>query len=220
MDSEFRYSVVVPAFNPGTDLDTAIESIVSQSVLPSELVVVDDGSERPIRLPVEINGISIVLVRQENRGYGGALNTGIRHASEAMVAFLDHDDEWFENKTELQLQEVAKGYKVVCGGTLIVDERKTPPATKLVSNSRVFGACLFSRDVFETVGPLPEGPTTGEPFDWWSRFMDLNEEVGHVSSPVLKRRIHGSNLGLRNPQSSSTFLIQRVREHHQKRQER
>jgi len=84
-------SIVIPCYNQAHFLPEAIESALSQTHRPVEVIVVDDGSpdnaaEVVARYP------HVRYVRQENRGLGGARNTGFRVSKGEYILFLDADD--------------------------------------------------------------------------------------------------------------------------------
>ena len=84
-------SIVIPCYNQAHFLPEAIESALSQTHRPIEVIVVDDGSpdnaaEVVARYP------HVRYVRQENRGLGGARNTGFRVSKGEYILFLDADD--------------------------------------------------------------------------------------------------------------------------------
>jgi glycosyltransferase involved in cell wall biosynthesis len=84
-------SVVIPCYNQAHFLPEAIESALSQTHRPMEVIAVDDGSldntaEVVARYP------EVRCVRQENRGLGGARNSGFRVSKGEYVLFLDADD--------------------------------------------------------------------------------------------------------------------------------
>ena len=98
-------SVVIPAFNRPNALRRALGSIASQTMLPLEVIVCDDGSEPDLRLVVESfqqKGISLQYLRIENSG-GPARprNIAIEAASGTWVAFLDSDDWWTADRLEI-----------------------------------------------------------------------------------------------------------------------
>jgi glycosyltransferase involved in cell wall biosynthesis len=209
-----RYSLVMAALNPPPpEIAAAINSALQQDIPPSEIVIIDDGSEKPLSLEGLFDNANIKVHRQRNSGYGSAINAGIRLASHPILSFLDHDDLWCAGKSRYQLEEISRGSDVVMGSTEIVDERLTPPSSRVVGDSRVFGACMFKKSVFDEVGLFIEDARTGEPLEWWSRFDEKSLRASSVPRTVLRRRIHGSNLGLRDPASSSADLIHRVRQH-------
>jgi len=86
-------TVVIPAYNREAIVGRAVLSALTQMPHPAaEVIVVDDGStdgtaEVAARLGARV-------IRQQNKGEGGARNTGIEAATSTWLAFLDSDDEW------------------------------------------------------------------------------------------------------------------------------
>ena len=92
----------------------ALDSIIAQTYRDIEIIVVDDSpadySERDaVRLAIikrqsENPDISIKYIAHEkNMGACVARNTGLDAANGEYVAYLDDDDEWLENKLEVQV---------------------------------------------------------------------------------------------------------------------
>ena len=102
-------SVVIPAYNREATVLTAIRTVLWQTLPPTEVIVVDDGSTDGTAAAVEALGDPRVrLVRQANGGAAAARNTGIREASCEWVAFQDSDDEWLATKLERQFAAHAR----------------------------------------------------------------------------------------------------------------
>ena len=103
--------IVIPAYNGEEFIESAIISVMRQTVSPAKLIVVNDGStdgtatkvkqifSQQSHLPIRL-----VLCEQENRGLSAARNAGIRESDSEFIAFLDADDEWLPNKLEKQYQ--------------------------------------------------------------------------------------------------------------------
>lgn len=87
-------SVIVPAHNVAYCLGRCIESILSQSQPPGEIIVVNDGSVDATGDVARSFGNRIVYLEQDNRGPSAARNAGLRIAGGEYVAFLDADDYW------------------------------------------------------------------------------------------------------------------------------
>jgi glycosyltransferase involved in cell wall biosynthesis len=87
-------SVVIPAYNQGQYLGLAIKSVLSQTYSQNEIIVVDDGSTDDSREVVSQFGYQVRYIWQENKGLGGARNTGIGAARGEFIGFLDADDHW------------------------------------------------------------------------------------------------------------------------------
>jgi glycosyltransferase involved in cell wall biosynthesis len=93
-------SVVIPTYNRATLLARAIESALGQTVMPAEVLVVDDGSTDHTRHVIAGFGSRVRYLFQENAGVSVARNTGVREASADWVAFLDSDDVWASDYLE------------------------------------------------------------------------------------------------------------------------
>jgi glycosyltransferase involved in cell wall biosynthesis len=94
-------SVLIATHDRPLDLRRAIASVFGQTLLPAELVVVDDGSTPPVSLEglAVPEGLALRLIRNaQPSGPARARNTGIAAARGAWIAFLDDDDEFRPDK--------------------------------------------------------------------------------------------------------------------------
>lgn len=90
-----RVSVIVPVYNKAKYLKRCIDSILNQSFVGLELIIVDDGStDDSLKIIDAIEDPRIRVITQENAGPGAARNRGIENARGDLLAFLDADDEW------------------------------------------------------------------------------------------------------------------------------
>lgn len=88
-------TVVIPTFRRPEILPRAIKSVLSQTLVPAQVIVVDDGSgDHTSEVARTFPGVT--LLQQENAGPPSARNLGLRHATGKYVVSLDHDDEWDE----------------------------------------------------------------------------------------------------------------------------
>ena len=97
---EFRFSVIIPAYNCGRFLAEALESVLAQTLPAHEVIVVDDGSTDDTPAVAARFGERILYHRQSNRGVSAARNVGIDRATGDWLAFLDADDVWEREKLE------------------------------------------------------------------------------------------------------------------------
>jgi glycosyltransferase involved in cell wall biosynthesis len=95
-------SVVVPAFNAGSYVATALDSALAQTDPCFEVIVVDDGSTDQTREIVRGYRPRVRLIEQENEGPAAARNLLLAKARGKYVAFLDADDLWLPDKLERQ----------------------------------------------------------------------------------------------------------------------
>ena len=98
-----QVSVIIPAYNAGPYLRTAIDSVLAQTLADVEIIVVDDGSNDDTANIAASFGERVRLLRQDNAGVSAARNRGIEAARADFVAFLDADD-WYLLPTKLASQ--------------------------------------------------------------------------------------------------------------------
>ena len=92
-----QISVVIPLYNKEAEIERTLMSVINQSLMPREIIVVDDGStdssadivRRIIERHPEHN---IRLISQPNAGVSAARNRGIEEATGEYIALLDGDD--------------------------------------------------------------------------------------------------------------------------------
>jgi len=100
-------SVVIPTYNSSHTLARALDSVYGQSLLPREIIVVDDGSddkEQSAKIAASYgDGISVRFIpMEENQGPSSARNVGIAASQCRYLAFLDSDDVWYKDKIAIQ----------------------------------------------------------------------------------------------------------------------
>lgn len=101
-------SVVMPCYRCTRTLARAVASVAAQTSLPTEVILVDDGSADGTRaLMQELannyppDWVKLVL-QDQNTGAASARNAGWAVARQAYIAFLDSDDAWHPQKIEIQ----------------------------------------------------------------------------------------------------------------------
>jgi len=107
-------SVIIPTYNRRRQVLEALASVQAQTLAPSEIVVVDDGSTDDTEDHLSKLGGEIRYIRTENRGVSSARNHGIRMAKGEWIAFLDSDDEWDPSKLARQISCVKRTGSKVC----------------------------------------------------------------------------------------------------------
>ena len=99
-------SVIIPSHNVRDFVGQAIESVLDQTELPSQILVVDDSTDDSADVisayERQTQG-QVQLIRVEPCNVSQARNVGLDRATGSFVAFLDADDVWLEQKTARQL---------------------------------------------------------------------------------------------------------------------
>ena len=108
------FSVVIPAYNCADVIEDAINSVCKQSVKEyiGEIIVINDGStDDTLNVLEQCKSkfeIPIVILNQQNSAVSKARNEGVKKANYDWIAFLDSDDEWFDDKIERQVDIIKK----------------------------------------------------------------------------------------------------------------
>lgn len=89
---ENKFSVIIPSYNRAATLGRAIRSVLSQTVVAWEIILVDDGSTDATRELLR-SFPQVFYHYEENSGVSSARNTGAKLATGEWLIFLDSDDE-------------------------------------------------------------------------------------------------------------------------------
>jgi GT2 family glycosyltransferase len=110
-------TAVVPVYIRVKYLEECLRSIVKQTRPPEEILVVDDGSPKPIEpflRALDFFDRLTLLRLPRNRGIAGARNAAMQAAKGYWLAYLDSDDRWHPRKLEIQLAYLEQHPE--CGG--------------------------------------------------------------------------------------------------------
>lgn len=102
-------SVVIPCFNGAQYLGEAIQSALTQTYPPVEIIVVDDGSEDNSAEIAESFGPPVRVLRQANSGESVARNKAWELTTGDWIALLDADDRWLPEKLARQIALIDAG---------------------------------------------------------------------------------------------------------------
>ena len=117
-----KISIIIPAYNVEEYLEKCLESIISQNFDKVEIIIVDDGStDKSLQIAKEYQKKypeKTRVISQENKGQGGARNTGI------YLLFVDSDDTIKSGMLETLYTEMEKSNAdIVLFGFEYVDEK-------------------------------------------------------------------------------------------------
>lgn len=125
MSMNASVSVVIPCYNAEKTIERTLDSVLTQSLLPYEIIIVDDKSTdkscQVIKNYIEKckDQIKIILIEQkDNAGPAKARNTGWDYANGEYIAFLDADDSWYSQKIEFQYSYMRENPDVSLTGHL------------------------------------------------------------------------------------------------------
>lgn len=196
---KIRTSAIITAFNSEKYIREALESVLRQTLSPDEIILIDDGSTDKTREVVSFCK-DIKYFFQENQGPGAARNRGISEASGDFVAFLDADDIWCPQKTEIQnavfqndsAAQIVGGYAKNFWSPEFSKKEEFAEAPGFLPS-----ALLIRKKIFEKVGLFRTDVRVGEFVDWFGRVEEADLNFKMLPELVLLRRLHDNNLGTR-----------------------
>ena len=198
-----KVTVVIPTYNRGYVLERAINSVLNQSFIVHELLIVDDGStDNTSDVLRYYDNIPLVkVITTENRGVSAARNIAIKQAEGEWIALLDSDDEWLTHKLEVQMAFLKENshLPLVHGEEIWIRNGKRVNQRKIHQKfgghifQRCLPLCLISpsasvirKDVLEELGYFDEEFEVCEDYDLWLKLTSLYE-VGFIEDPVITK---------------------------------
>ena len=199
-------SVVIPTLNRCSLLQRAIESVLKQTLVPSEIIVVDNGSTDDTKKMVCSLYPNINYLTEEKSGVSAARNKGIKIAKSDWIAFLDSDDIWESEKLEKQLisyinhkteiRFIHTNETWIRNGKFLNQMKKHQKSGGNLFNNSLKLCCIspsssmIRKKVFEDHGFFDEKLKVCEDYDMWIR-ITAKEEVAYLSEPLVIK--HGGH---------------------------
>ena len=215
-------AVIVPVRDCERYVNEAVDSLLAQTALPREIVVVDDGSTDGTPDVLARYGDPVRVVRQEPLGQFAAANRGIEVSTAPVLAFLDADDLYPPDSLAVRLARLLAddAPDAVIGGMLqFVSPEFGPDAAARFrfdpepAHAEMFQARLIHRAAFERVGPVLTDWATSANLEWASRARAAGVRTVTVPEVVVRRRLHGNNVSITRGAQKQRDLLRLVREH-------
>ncbi len=104
-------SVIMPVYNAGKYIEQAINSILNQTFIDYEFIIIDDGSEdNSVEIIKSFDDSRIKFYQKEKKGIVEQLNFGIEKSTAYLIARMDADDISLPDRLETQFKHL-KGNK-------------------------------------------------------------------------------------------------------------
>ena len=195
--------MVLPARDRATMLGRALASVHAQTLQPSEIIVVDDGSLDDTAAVARSAGSTVVAL-PTSLGPGLARNAGILATQAPWVAFLDSDDEWTETHLELLLTHAGSASLVtapaldssgrIWGNPTGATVTLTPTGLLVPGDAVVTSGTMVRRDALLDVGMFQSLPRA-EDLQLWLRLLDKFEGKA-TAIPTVRYHRHTHQVSL------------------------
>jgi glycosyltransferase involved in cell wall biosynthesis len=194
-------SIVIAVYNGARTLGPTLTSVVRQTCPPGEVIVVDDGSTDASSEIAADFGPQIRVLRCAHRGEASALNVGLAEAKGELLAFVDADDLWDDQKLAQQSAALASDLSIEAVFGRVVqfidmDCRITKPEEIKEKSMGFVGVCktsmLIRRASFDRVGLFNAAAIAAFP-EWYARAVGSEIRFKCLESVVAFRRIHRDN---------------------------
>lgn len=192
--------------NYGRFLEQAIKSVLAQTFVDFELIIIDDGSVDDSREIIERYAPheKVITIFQKNKGLNVTNNVAIRAATGKYLMRLDADDFLDENALSVMSGVLDRNSHV---GMVFPDYYHTDEAGNILEVVRrhdfgnvelmdqpAHGACTMVRlQCLKEIGGYDESYKCQDGWDLWVRFVE-HFQVQNVNLPLFYYRQHGKSL--------------------------
>lgn len=203
-----RLAVLMSVRNGTSHLSSAIESILSQSVLDFHFIVVDDGStDDSYRLCADyaIRDPRIRLYRRTPQGLTASLNFGLQQTEAEFIARMDADDVSHPARLASQIRYLNDHPKVAAAGTFVQVIDATGSAVSqwemanthdsmlwrlALGNVIAHPSVIFRRSAVLEIGGYDPSIKRAQDYDLWTRLVMGGWKLGNVPEVLLYYRKH------------------------------
>jgi glycosyltransferase involved in cell wall biosynthesis len=216
-------SVIIPTYNCGEYLQKALASVLEQSGVSIEVVLVDSSTDDSCASIAKRADSRVRYMFQESRGVSSARNLGIQHAQGEFIAFQDADDEWLPEKLSLQISAFQRfpdaglvfTDTMMFRGEEVVQDSMSKHMLKtwcqthgsevpgwyygslyaqlLINDCMNTSSVMLRRKVLEQCGTFDEQFKIGEDYDLWLRIA-RNHPIVYLDRVCCKYRVREDGL--------------------------
>ena len=217
MISKPKVSIIIPVYNGSNYLEEAIDSALAQTYENIEIIVVNDGSndKGATEQIARSYGKKIKYYHKENGGVATALNLGIKKMTGEYFSWLSHDDLYYQDKIEKQIDFLAKlNYKKIflySNYSILRDGQITPVVhnhemlTRKPKYSMLRGCVngittLIPKAILDEMGKFDEQLLCTQDYDYWRR-IEAKYDFVHMEDVLSITRLHSEQDSVVSPKA-------------------
>ena len=201
-----KVTVIMPNFNGAEYIGVAIESILLQTFIDFELIVIDDAStDKSLEIIRSYNDQRIkLLCNNTNLGVAESRNKGLRESQGEYIAFLDSDDYSYPSRLaeQLHFMEINQDFGMIGSSVEVIDGNgessgevwEYPEPYYKIPSILLFKNYFAQSAVFARKSSFPEGFyqsqfQVAQDYDLWVRIAK-NSKVWNLPKVLVKYRSH------------------------------
>jgi glycosyltransferase involved in cell wall biosynthesis len=223
-------SVIMPVYNSGKYLETAIESILSQTFISFEFIIIDDGSTDNSRYLLKKYSIADkrirVILNKQNLGNYPSRNKGMSVAKGEFIAVMDSDDIAYPERFDYQINFFRENPESVMVGSqvMLIDPegrdlglKPDIPLTHKAINKKLLDglwgvihpSVIMRKDAVDELGGYRERFRSCADHDLYLRLSEIGK-IANMPEVLLSYRQHYSSMTINtSDQQHNLYYIKR-----------
>ncbi|PLT27800.1 glycosyltransferase family 2 protein [Peribacillus deserti] len=208
-------SVIMAVYNGETNVKKALDSVLAQTYMTLEIIVINDGStDSTLSILEQINDSRVRVINlDENQGAANALNIGISETQGDWIAIQDADDISYPARIEEQVNYIHLYPDIVGIGSLVkcifgntnkenrrASRRRNTAVSREEIRKNMYWICpfthssvMFSKTAFLEVGGYDTSLNIAYDYDLWLKLIEKGD-MAKVPKILLDYSIHPGSL--------------------------
>lgn len=195
---KFDITIIVPTFKAESTIADCLTSILGQSDVSVEIIVVDGASpDATVSIAKSFASSNLVIISERDKGIYDAINKGVLHARGALIGVLGADDIYLPGTLSTVKQSFSGGAEIVSGLTLIDGVLRADevygPATLISGIPFGHNAMFASRDAYQAVGLYDLSYRICADAEWVHRAIKLSIPCRKIEKVFVKFGTEGTS---------------------------
>lgn len=206
-NTEVKVSIVMPVYNAESYLRDSIESVLNQTLVDFEFVIIDDGSTDNSKTIIQEYSDSRIKLFENDHNYIESLNKGMKSSKAPYIARMDADDIMMKDRLNIQHEYMIKHPEVdVCGSSLtkfglgkedvyrLETRSKILKGLLLTENPLAHSTTIIRKKSIEALLKLnPQGPYRkeyiyAEDYKLWCELIEQGGTISNLPDVLVKYR--------------------------------
>jgi len=225
-------SVIIPTFNHANYLGRAIQSVLDQTYVSWEAIIIDNHStDNTDDIMIGFTDPRITYLKIHNNGViAASRNAGIRAAKGEWIAFLDSDDWWMVNKLQSCFDRINDKVDLIYHDMEIVNDHpklfsrkiikswqlKSPVLVDLLLNGNtiVNSSVLVRKRLLQQIGGINESVEmiASEDYNTWLRIANITEQFVYLPQRLGYYLVHHQSISKKDMSVSDRCAVEEFKD--------